>query len=75
MAGVLASDLDEVLTLTQGLWEPLRGARMLVTGGTGFMGCWLMESLLLANRRFALGIIVGDATRYHGRHPLCEMTQ
>ncbi|MCE1229463.1 MAG: NAD-dependent epimerase/dehydratase family protein [Firmicutes bacterium] len=63
MAGVLASDLDEVLTLTQGLWEPLRGARMLVTGGTGFMGCWLMESLLLANRRFALGIEVVALTR------------
>ena len=33
----------------------LRGARILLTGGTGFFGCWLLETLVRANERFDLG--------------------
>lgn len=63
MPGSLASDLDEVLGLTEGLWERLRGARLLITGGTGFMGSWLLESLLHAERRFGLGLEATVLTR------------
>ena len=51
-----AEDLDAVLIHTVGLWEHLRGERLLITGGTGFVGRWLIESLLTANERLGLGV-------------------
>ena len=44
-------DMDHVLAHTTGLWEDLRGQSIFLTGGTGFVGTWLLESLLWANDR------------------------
>ena len=48
-------DLDHVMAHTAPLWEELRGERILLTGGTGFYGRWLIESFLDANRKLSLG--------------------
>ncbi len=42
-------DLEEVASQLAGKWESLRGARILLTGATGFVGRWLVETFSFAN--------------------------
>jgi dTDP-glucose 4,6-dehydratase len=55
--------LDAVLSATGPMWDDLRGQRIFITGGTGFFGCWLLESLLWANDRHDLNVTVVALTR------------
>jgi nucleoside-diphosphate-sugar epimerase len=70
---VLATDLDHVLALTEDDWDHLRGARVLVTGGTGFVGSWLLETFTWAVDRFALGasavVLTRDPEGFAARAP------
>jgi nucleoside-diphosphate-sugar epimerase len=50
-AGPAPEDMDLVLAHTRDVWRALEGARLLVTGGTGFVGRWLLWSLKAANAR------------------------
>jgi nucleoside-diphosphate-sugar epimerase len=63
MRNPLADELDQVVARTRGLWEELRGARVFVTGGTGFFGCWLLETFLWANDHLRLDASVVVLTR------------
>ena len=59
----LAVDLDHILYHTHDLWEELRGERIFITGGTGFIGCWLLESFAWANDKLALNATALVLTR------------
>jgi len=69
----LAADLDHVLAHTEELWEELRGQRIFITGGTGFFGCWLLESFAWANDRLGLNasavVLTRDAASFSRKAP------
>ncbi len=50
----LSRDLDSVLECTHELWDELRGTSVFITGGTGWIGSWLLESFCWANSRLNL---------------------
>ena len=70
---LLDSDLAEISDRLLPLAERLRGARILVAGGGGFVGTWLVESLLHLDRRAGLGaslvILTLDSGAYAARAP------
>jgi len=59
----LAGDLDHVLEHTERLWEELRGGRLFITGGVGFVGRWLLESFVWAQDELALNASAVVLTR------------
>ena len=60
----LARDLDNVLERTEPLWRELSGQRILITGATGFFGCWLLESFAWANQRLSLNAFAVGLSRH-----------
>lgn len=59
----LKEDLDHILVHTKGLWKELRGKRIFITGGTGFFGCWFLESFSWANEKLHLNSSILVLTR------------
>jgi len=60
----LAADLDNILERTESLWQEMRGQRILITGATGFFGCWLLESFAWANARLNLNAAAVGLSRH-----------
>lgn len=59
----LERDLREALHHTPDLWEPFRGQSIFITGGTGFVGTWLTETLCWADTQLKLGVRLTILTR------------
>ena len=59
----IEQDFDEVLESVGSDWSQLAGAHLFVTGGTGFIGRWLLETLNRANLRHSLNVRASILTR------------
>src|SRR6202163_2142300 len=70
---VSARDREHILAHTAGLWEALRGERVFMTGGTGFVGTWFVEAFVAANAAYHLGatmvLLSRDPARFEARAP------
>ncbi len=72
--GVLPDDLQRCHDLL-GLesWRQLAGRRIFITGGTGFVGKWMLATLLDANQRLQLGcqvtVLSRDPAAFHRAMP------
>lgn len=56
-------DLEHCSRLTEAIWKEHPGARIFLTGGTGFFGKWLQETFTHANSKFDLGATLVVLTR------------
>lgn len=82
---LLTEDLRHFLVHTQELWEEVRDQRIFVTGGTGFFGCWLLETFAFANSQLALNAKLVALTRspeafrkkasHLAKHPAIELCE
>jgi nucleoside-diphosphate-sugar epimerase len=59
----IVADLEEQLPQLEEYLAPLKGANIFVTGGTGYIGKWLLESLVHVNQRLHFNIQVQVLTR------------
>lgn len=73
MANPLHADLDRAFAAQRADLEALRRARILLTGGTGFFGGWLLEALTHAVDGLGLGaevvVLTRDPEGFRARRP------
>lgn len=66
-------DMLHILEHTEGVLRMLTGERLFVTGGSGFFGVWLLETLAAANARMDVRVDVTCLSRspesFLARHP------
>lgn len=69
----LAQDLDFILENTQEVWKELCGQKIFITGGTGFFGCWFLESFVWAvdclNLDSSVLVLSRDPNRFQKKAP------
>lgn len=58
-----ADDLDAMFESLSGDWQKLAGKSIFMTGGTGFIGRWMLEALANAKQRVGLDVTVRILTR------------
>lgn len=56
MKPLSSEDLEHIFNHTLPLWDRVRGRRIFLSGGTGFFGAWLLESLIYCNRKLDLDL-------------------
>ncbi len=69
----IKSDLSYILENTKKMWKELSGKRIFLTGGTGFFGKWMLESLIWAKENVGIDleimILTRDANRFKKELP------
>jgi len=69
-----SDDLNAIFATLADDWPKLAGKTVFMTGGTGFIGRWMLEALADAERRLSLGtkvtILTRNPTAFAGKAPL-----
>ena len=69
----IEQDFNDVFEDVGAHWGELSGANIFITGGTGFIGRWLLETLKFAENRLRLGVRATILTRnpetFHKKAP------
>lgn len=60
---IFEQDLNEITEKLHDQWPALFGSHIFLTGGTGFFGIWLIESILWANQKIGSDIHLTVLTR------------
>jgi nucleoside-diphosphate-sugar epimerase len=73
MKSIPESDLQHILNNTNSLWDDIASKNILVTGGTGFFGKWLIKSFIYNNLKLSLNaklyILSRDPQRFVNTYP------
>lgn len=79
LSGLDARDIDDVLRHGARFGRELRGARIVVTGATGWFGTWLLDALVALNRAQSLELRVVAVSRrpdvFAERHPALRVAR
>lgn len=70
MINQIDRDLEHILVHTESLWEELRDSQIFITGGTGFIGTWLLTSFAWINDRLNLNASALVLTRNQAQFQL-----
>ena len=66
---ILEQDLAAVHAALAPLWWRLAGARIFMTGGTGFIGRWMLEALARADTDIEVTVLSRDPAAFAARAP------
>jgi dTDP-glucose 4,6-dehydratase len=62
-SGIDDAELRILVHENQSLFGPLAGASLLITGGTGWFGVWLLDSICIADDMLELGVKITAVSR------------
>jgi len=60
---IIERDIKNIFEDTKYIWQELNGMRLFMTGGTGFIGSWMLETLCFAKEKLNLDIEINILTR------------
>jgi nucleoside-diphosphate-sugar epimerase len=78
--GVNIEDVQLIMDKTPAeVWDELRNAKIFITGGTGFVGCWFLEALVWANIQqnlnMSIFLLTRNITSFKNKAPhFCNLT-
>lgn len=58
-----STDLSEIMVGSERDLCSLKNASLYITGGTGYIGCWILEALCCADKRYSLGLKITVLSR------------
>jgi len=65
---MISEDFEYIFNNTIDIWDSFRNKNIFITGGTGFFGTWIVESLIYANNKLKLNMHISLLIRNKHKH-------